>query len=580
MSPSLLTAVPWLALSAAAGQHALLMAVPPPPSAAALDLGRDLDRLATAAAAGPLGPTALERAAATADPAAALAAQARRLAPGDRLWVHISGHGTRVADDDRDEADGWDEALLLTDGGVVRDDALGAALTELRRALGPAGHLVLTLDTCHSGGLLRGLQPAARGSGPAVPGADTLGHEWVRPADALAPVTILAAARADELAEEAPGGGGRFSQALAEALVRAPAGATWSTVHARIQAALAQAAPAQHPVLLGAGHLPLAPDAPAAGGLAVDGVVAGPPLQLRIAGGTLLGLDDRARYALVLEDGRVCSAAVASTTASQTFLQPGCAAPPAALAAARVRVEREGAPPSPRRLALPPALHDRLLPLLAAEGWTAGPAALVLTTEPGPESEAGTLVLRAGATELARSPAGAPWSTSPVATALRRRRRATELAALELAGGPSPSLRLRAADPTTCAPGAVLVPDATGALQLPPGAGITVEVRHTAPGPRRIHLVHFDADNRATALLDDDEAPLLAPGEAWTSPRCWQTVPPWGTERLKLLATRAPLPLATWLDGAPLRGDWTADGATTTLTYTLSAVTAWAGAAP
>jgi hypothetical protein len=95
-----------------------------------------------------------------------------------------------------------------------------------------------------------------------------------------------------------------------------------------------------------------------------------------------------------------------------------------------------------------------------------------------------------------------------------------------------------------------------------------------------MHLVHFDAEGEAAVLLEGEDAPVLAPGETWTSPRCWTTVPPWGTERLKLIAARSPTAISPWLSGTSLRGDWTRDGTTTTLTYTLTAVAAWAGAQP
>ena len=46
---------------------------------------------------------------------------------GDAIFLHYSGHGTKIRDDDGDEADGYDEALCPRDfqsAGMIRDDDL------------------------------------------------------------------------------------------------------------------------------------------------------------------------------------------------------------------------------------------------------------------------------------------------------------------------------------------------------------------------------------------------------------------------------------------------------------------------
>ena len=73
---------------------------------------------------------------------------------GDRILLYFSGHGGCVEDQDGDEADGKDEALILHDtrlrGGrmenALRDDEFNALLQRL------SGRYVLVLiDACHSG---------------------------------------------------------------------------------------------------------------------------------------------------------------------------------------------------------------------------------------------------------------------------------------------------------------------------------------------------------------------------------------------------------------------------------------------
>lgn len=47
--------------------------------------------------------------------------------PGDSIFLHYSGHGSKMRDDDNEEADGYDEALVPLDfqsNGMIRDDDL------------------------------------------------------------------------------------------------------------------------------------------------------------------------------------------------------------------------------------------------------------------------------------------------------------------------------------------------------------------------------------------------------------------------------------------------------------------------
>ena len=82
---------------------------------------------------------------------------------GDVVMIHFSCHGQQMKDDDGDELDGWDEALIPYDAEMVfesefyegenhlRDDELNLLLLQLRKVLGKDGQVTVTLDTCHSG---------------------------------------------------------------------------------------------------------------------------------------------------------------------------------------------------------------------------------------------------------------------------------------------------------------------------------------------------------------------------------------------------------------------------------------------
>jgi len=73
---------------------------------------------------------------------------------GDACFVHYSGHGGKVRDDDGDEADGYDETLIPLDyqsAGQIRDDDVFSTLVGAM----PAGVILTCLmDCCHSGSIL------------------------------------------------------------------------------------------------------------------------------------------------------------------------------------------------------------------------------------------------------------------------------------------------------------------------------------------------------------------------------------------------------------------------------------------
>merc|ERR1719221_1285177 len=72
----------------------------------------------------------------------------------DAIFLHYSGHGTKIRDDDGDEADGYDEALVPRDykrSGLIRDDDLYEILV---KDLPKGTHLFSLMDCCHSGSLM------------------------------------------------------------------------------------------------------------------------------------------------------------------------------------------------------------------------------------------------------------------------------------------------------------------------------------------------------------------------------------------------------------------------------------------
>lgn len=87
---------------------------------------------------------------------------------GDIVYIHLSGHGQAVEDEDGDEADGWDEAFIPFDAersyrengyhgeNHLLDDELNGCLNTIRRKVGEKGIVYVVMDACHAGSSCRG----------------------------------------------------------------------------------------------------------------------------------------------------------------------------------------------------------------------------------------------------------------------------------------------------------------------------------------------------------------------------------------------------------------------------------------
>merc|ERR1712183_744461 len=88
---------------------------------------------------------------------------------GEAIFLHYSGHGTKVRDTSGDEDDGYDEALCPVDypsNGLIIDDDLFDILIE---PLPPGVNMISLMDCCHSGTILDlpyQFRPNADGSMP------------------------------------------------------------------------------------------------------------------------------------------------------------------------------------------------------------------------------------------------------------------------------------------------------------------------------------------------------------------------------------------------------------------------------
>lgn len=201
---------------------------------------------------------------------------------GDIVVIHFSSHGEQIEDDNGDEVDGLDEAIVAYDAvapskstdygkdtiGYFRDDLFGRYVKQLRGQLGSQGDLVVFMDACHSGSGTRG-QLKARGGQPALvsknfaPGQRKIDSKGVFQEDGgdatgdLAAYIVFSAARAEELAFEVNNENnesmGSLSYSISRVFEQLESGTTYRGLFSRLQSVLNSKVQGQHPVMEGNG---------------------------------------------------------------------------------------------------------------------------------------------------------------------------------------------------------------------------------------------------------------------------------------------------------------------------------------
>lgn len=146
--------------------------------------------------------------------------------PGDIVYIHFSGHGQAIEDEDGDETDGWDESFIPYDAqriyrkGVyagekhLTDDILNRYLTNIRHKAGSGGIVYVVVDACHAGSSYRGddVEDSTFTRGTDVgfsktgktyaPRIDKRGNITVPDGKGMAPVCMIEACRSYEVNTE------------------------------------------------------------------------------------------------------------------------------------------------------------------------------------------------------------------------------------------------------------------------------------------------------------------------------------------------------------------------------------------
>ena len=189
-------------------------------------------------------------------------------------YFHFSGHGYQIPDDNNDEMDGFDEALVpadaCNDGGkrkpgfdyskYLRDDEIQVLLNELRIKAGKQGNVTVSLDACHSGtatrgsGMFRGQVREPDPDAPSVSGVSNTDFGLVVEDKNLSPLTCFFASSEFELNKEYNSSNiscGSLSYALSKALAESNSSTTYAALFDRVKNIMNSIVPGQTPHIEG-----------------------------------------------------------------------------------------------------------------------------------------------------------------------------------------------------------------------------------------------------------------------------------------------------------------------------------------
>ena len=203
-----------------------------------------------------------------------------KVQPKDIVVIHFSSHGVQLLDDNGDEIDGKDEAIVPYGAvypkdlaqlnefaeGYIRDDAFGKFIDALRSKIGPEGNVIVILDACNSGTATRGTE-RVRGGKPAMvppnfkeqqntrafPGSDFM--EKGLNATGKASYIVFSAARAEESNYEMKNDDnvsmGSLTYAISKAMDNLQPGTSYRSFFANVLSTMNEEVPNQNPVIEG-----------------------------------------------------------------------------------------------------------------------------------------------------------------------------------------------------------------------------------------------------------------------------------------------------------------------------------------
>jgi metacaspase-1 len=197
----------------------------------------------------------------------------------DIVFIHFSAHGAQIEDDNGDELDGLDEAIVTYNAisprfstdfkndskNYLLDDELGQFITRIRQKAGEQGDVLVIMDNCHSGSGTRNVGITRGGEAPLISKPinyakqqrdENISFEAPKSEAKMATQVIISASRADQLNTEIRINGkgvGSLSYAVGKAMMNMELNTTYSGFFSKVQSEMAILVPKQHPVIEGTG---------------------------------------------------------------------------------------------------------------------------------------------------------------------------------------------------------------------------------------------------------------------------------------------------------------------------------------
>jgi len=203
---------------------------------------------------------------------------------GDIVWLFFSTHGQKLQDFNGYSTDGYVNSLVMYDSPSkyepgyhsqrhLTDEDIRVFAKKMRTKLGPRGELVLFIDACHSGLMMRGTSeiknipyaltepgynPSAKTENMATDGFYSSIIESKVQEAVLAPYVFYSACRSNEVCSEVFERStrkvvGPLALACSQALTTAQPGETFRQLFAKIQTEMNVTVPNQTPVATGTG---------------------------------------------------------------------------------------------------------------------------------------------------------------------------------------------------------------------------------------------------------------------------------------------------------------------------------------
>lgn len=514
---------------------------------------------------------------------------------GDIVYFHFSGHGQQVADDNDDEVDGYDEAIVPFNSpltfkageyegqNLIRDDELGARFLQLRQKLTSSGNLLVVLDACHSGtgtrgfGIARGTDRIMADSGYIANRLRTRGSEnnslnessSQAVSGSLAPMVAFFGSAHNQLNFETIDDEGRnvgsLSYAFSKKFSQIAPSATYRGLFDQIKLEMSAVAPRQQPQAEGELDQQI-----------LGGNILGNPAYLKVIrwtdpvtvvveGGWLKGLNEGSTVALYPSETRNPNDAKALTTGKVTFskatenvltLDSEMEETAALSSWAFVLEQNFGKLSVNVSLNMPEgALKSALLEKLSTISVVRmeGMPELILLEN---KAENRLQLLTSNDLELAGWALHLPLSQ--VEFQLKRKifgfAQTKFLRSLEYSGSSLnvrfeivPVILDKKTGQITQRPGIETKTSPDGGIRFKTGDVFRIKVINESNKPAFFTLLDIMPDNRVEVLIpaenETSEEFKIMPGQSLELPREWELAPPLGTEVFKLIATDQPVDL-------------------------------------